>query len=201
MNVFVETNFILEIALLQEQYKECEKIIALCKNREASLIIPAYSLVEPYETLIRRHKDRLRLKIKLDTELNQLARTESYTERINDIKKLLGLLIQSREEEMLRLQNTVEELLQTAQIIPLHSGILAASARYQMQHDLSPQDSIVYASILYYLENDPGEPGCFLNKNSKDFDDLDIVENLEKFNCRMLSRFDHGFQYIISKIK
>jgi hypothetical protein len=40
-----------------------------------------------------------------------------------------------------------------------------------------------------------------LNKNSKDFDDPDISEMLEKYKCKMLTRFDHGHQYIINRIR
>jgi len=52
VNIYVESNFVLELPLLQEQYASCEDILRLCQAGKAQLIIPAYSLVEPYETLI-----------------------------------------------------------------------------------------------------------------------------------------------------
>jgi hypothetical protein len=53
MDVYVESNFVLEVALLQEQHESCEKIIELSEAAKAHLIVPAYSLVEPYETIAR----------------------------------------------------------------------------------------------------------------------------------------------------
>ena len=50
MNVYVESNFVLELAFLQEQCSSCEKILSLCEARRIQLLIPAYSLAEPYET-------------------------------------------------------------------------------------------------------------------------------------------------------
>ena len=72
MNVYVESNFVLELALLQEQHASCEDILRLCEAGRMQLVIPAYSLAEPYETLVRRHKQRQR--IKADAEVCREAR-------------------------------------------------------------------------------------------------------------------------------
>jgi hypothetical protein len=65
---------------------------------------------------------------------------------------------------------------------------------------LSPQDAIVYASIIDHLSQKSPPKSCFLNKNSRDFDDPDIVEMLERNNCKMLPRFDQGYQYLHSQL-
>lgn len=54
MNVYVESNFVLELALLQEQHVACEEILLLCERGTLRLVMPAYCLMEPYETLGRR---------------------------------------------------------------------------------------------------------------------------------------------------
>ena len=56
MNVYVESNFVLELALLQEQSSSCEEILSLSEDGRIRLVLPAYSLIEPYETLIRKQK-------------------------------------------------------------------------------------------------------------------------------------------------
>lgn len=53
MIVYVETNFVLELALGQEQSDSCREILRLAQSENLSLAVPAYSLMEPYETLIR----------------------------------------------------------------------------------------------------------------------------------------------------
>ena len=58
MNVYVESNFILELALEQEQSSSCDAILSLGERQDIRLVLPAFSLSEPYETLVRRAKDR-----------------------------------------------------------------------------------------------------------------------------------------------
>ncbi len=58
VNVYVESKFVLELVFVQEQAASCAEIVRLAEARELTLVIPAYSLLEPYETLVRRHRDR-----------------------------------------------------------------------------------------------------------------------------------------------
>lgn len=58
MNIYVESNFVLEVTLAQEQQEACENILRLCEAGRARLVVPAFSMTEPYHTLDRRHKQR-----------------------------------------------------------------------------------------------------------------------------------------------
>ncbi|MCP4700133.1 MAG: type II toxin-antitoxin system VapC family toxin [Gammaproteobacteria bacterium] len=137
----------------------------------------------------------------MENELTQLARTEHYADNVHNMAISLDLLTLSAEEEMLRLEETRSRLIKIAHIVPLNSDILKSAAQYQEVHDLSPQDAIIYASVLHHLMQYQSEKtSCFLNKNSKDFDDPDIGETLARYKCKMLSKFDHGYQFITSKI-
>jgi len=68
MIVYVETNFVLELALLQEQHESCEAIVQLCQAGAIRLVLPAYSLIEPYETIVRYLKNRTRVASDLASE-------------------------------------------------------------------------------------------------------------------------------------
>lgn len=61
MDVYVESNFVLELALLQEQHESCQELLDLAQVKQITLIVPAFSLAEPYETLIRNNKKRQKL--------------------------------------------------------------------------------------------------------------------------------------------
>lgn len=74
MNVFVETNFVLELALEQQESPSCERLLALAAENAIRLLLPAYSFIEPHETLTRRHRDRETLRSQISNELAQLAR-------------------------------------------------------------------------------------------------------------------------------
>lgn len=199
MNVYVETNFVLELVFQQEQYASCESILAYCETGGADLIVPAYCLAEPHEKLIRQNSRRKELQRVLDDELRQLARNSSYNSRISGMRELASLLIQSNEEERQRFAAHRDRLLKVATIVPLTVDILSRAAIFEDTYDLTPQDAIVYASVVHHLEQQKSLASCFLNKNSKDFDNPDIVDVLKKHHCRMIPRFDQGSAFITSR--
>ena len=201
MNVYVESNFVLELALRQEQFTSCETILSLCEEGQARLVVPAYSLAEPFDTLTRREKQRKGMKERLDLELRQIARTATYTNRLDELQGLSALLINVTDEEVRRLQEVRARLLQTAEIIALDGHVLTASAEHQRVHGFSPQDALVYSSVRFHLEGAGAEQSCFLNRNSRDFDDESVAEELRRWKCKVLPRFDSGCNYILSGLR
>ncbi len=195
MNVFVETNFVLEIALLQDEHEWCGRIIDLARDGTIQLLIPAYCLAEPNDTLIRRHRERSRLKREFDLTLAQLSRSRAYAARLAGYQELTALLIDATQEEAQRLQAVRESLLASSTIIGLDAEVLASGASLQVLHDLGAQDAIVLASVLAQLRRSAQTTGCFVTRNTKDFDDPDIVDALSVQNCRLFSRFEACFQY------
>lgn len=200
MNIYVESNFVLELALVQEQQASCEEIVRLCEAGGVRLVAPAYSFVEPYETLVRRHSRRKDMKGALDNELGQLIRTADYAVRLSGFKSLTGLLIESADAEANRLEQVRARLLKTCEVVSLDASTLAAATQYQIQHGLSPQDAIVYASVLSHLMRSTPPVSCFLNRNSKDFDDPDIDDELKRHRCILIPRFDDGLKYVRSHL-
>jgi len=131
------------------------------------LVLPAYSLAEPYETLTRRHRQRKRMKDELEAELRQLARTTTYAHRLSGFQQWTTLLLESADEEAMRLERVRARLVQVAEVIPLTSALLTAAAQYQRQYGLSPQDALVYAAVLAHLQQHQATQSCFLNRNAK----------------------------------
>src|SRR5437868_2878186 len=102
MNVYVETNFLQELTFLQEQSSACEGILELSETKKTTLIIPAFSLVEPLEKLHRQKNVRIDIQKTIDTEIKQLSRSAGYEAQIKGIKDLDVLFAQSIEEERKR---------------------------------------------------------------------------------------------------
>ena len=201
MNIYVETNFVLELTLLQEQHESCEKIVELCETRRANLILPAYCLVEPNETIVRYAKNRTRISDDSATEVKQLSRSKPYLDEIYALQKARKFLIESQETEETRLRSTIERLLDIAEIISLTPEILSASLKHQTDFVFSPQDSIVHASVLKHLKASTNETAkCFLNRNSKDFNNPDVVDSLNDHNCKTLFSFARGYDYVFNQI-
>jgi predicted nucleic acid-binding protein len=196
VNVYIETNFVLELVFEQEQHTSCEQILALCEAGRSRLIIPAYCLAEPHEKLTRQAGSRRELQRNLETELRQLARTAAYTARINSIQDIATLLVRSNEEEKQRFIHYRDRLLSIAKIIPLTINVLREAATHESPYDLTPQDALVYALVIAHLRQNKPPVSYFLNRNSKDFDNPDLVDELDKNNCKMIPRCDHGYDFI-----
>jgi len=124
VNVYIETNFVLELVFEQEQYTSCEQILSLCETGRVHLIVPAYCLAEPHEKLTRQARSRRELQQNLEAELRQLARTTSYATRISSIQDIASLLVQSNEEEKQRFIHFRDRFSNIAEIIPLTLDIL-----------------------------------------------------------------------------
>ncbi|MEP0915562.1 PIN domain-containing protein [Leptolyngbya sp. DQ-M1] len=201
MNIYVETNFILELAFEQEQCTSYESVLSLCQTGQAGLIIPAYSLAEPHEKLSRQAIRRTNLQQQLNAELAQLSRTVSYGDRIRNIQDVSDLITLSNQEERQRFNQIRSRLISLAEIIPLTSDILLEAASCELTYQLRPQDAIVYASVVDHLQQNQPQRSCFLNRNARDFDDPNIIGELNQLNCRMLSRFDHGYQFIQAQLR
>ncbi len=200
MNIYVETNFVLELALMQEEHDSCEQLLEICEAGKARLIVPAYSLIEPYETLIRRDMNRRAIANTLETELNQLSRSAPYKAEIDPLRAIINLLVQSGSEERQRLTRLRERLLDITEIVPIGKDILASAQAHEMQHGLSPQDAIVFASTLWRLSQSNSHSNCFINRNTKDFGDPDIKDVLDQYDCRILFKFSDGLNYVQSQI-
>ncbi len=65
MIVYVESNFVLELAFLQEEYESCLELLHLAESEAIHLVLPAFSVGEPYEVWVRRSKQRRELRDQL----------------------------------------------------------------------------------------------------------------------------------------
>jgi predicted nucleic acid-binding protein len=196
LNVYVESNFVLELALVQEQHASCERILTLCEAGDIRVVVPAYSIMEPYETILRRHLERKGLKSTLDRELRQLSRTSGYAQRLSGLEASTALLFDSVEEEAQRLEDVRARLLSCATVIALEASVLSRASQHQTRHNLSAQDAIVYASVLSHLGSaEGGAQSCFLTRDD-DFNDPNILEGLRAYSCKLIARFDHGLSYL-----
>ena len=164
MNVYVESNFVLELAFLQEQHASCDRIIDLCEAGHISLILPAFCLAEPFETIARNQKRRRKVKEGIDIEFSQIARTSTYVDRLSDFRSLTEILINISDEEARRLDITSSRLIASADVIPLDKSVMSASDYSRRIHGLSRQDALVYSSIVAHLTISKPPQSCFLNR-------------------------------------
>jgi len=196
ISVYIETNFILELAFSQEQAESCLQLLEITEQGKSRLIIPAFSIGECFETLVRRSKQRKQLAETVSTELKQLSRSLSYRSEVTALDSITRLLISSLEDDKKRLDETLSRLLSTCEILPLSKEVVMNAMSYRELFGFGYQDSLVYSSVMHHLEQGTEVASCLLNRNSKDFDDPDIIEMLESNNCKLLFNFDMGRDYV-----
>jgi hypothetical protein len=201
MNVYVETNFILEHALEQEEFESCRDFLALSSAHSIQLIIPAFSLAEPHDVLRAKEKARHKIGNDLKTQLNELGRSKQYSNVPMAFSELTAIFFASGENERRGLHGTIQRMVEDALIIPLDSAIFEWAVNIETGFGLSSKDSIVLASILKHLNENTPQESCFLNRNTKDFDDPDIKDILDRLKCKFFGSFDEGLRYVKSRLE
>jgi predicted nucleic acid-binding protein len=201
MNVYVESNFVLEQALEQEQSESCQRLLSLSAASSIHLVIPAFSLAEPYIALMHKGSERSKLGTELQRQLSELGRSKPYRDASGSFNELTALLIRSAEGERAGLERAVEGILRTAEVIPLDSNMFYRAAGIRVAFDMSIQDATVLASVVHHLNETKPAESCFLNRNTRDFDDPNVRELLEEFGCKFFGRFDNGLQFIEAQLR
>lgn len=196
MIVYVESNFILELAYLQEEHENCERILKLAESEKIRLVVPAFAIAEPFSAWVGRKRRRAELHEKLTTELRELGRSEPYADSHEEFREITKALLVSGEDEKLRLDATTERVLGVATLIPIEGNTIRSAIEIQKSRRLEPQDSIVYASVLSDLPNRKDEPRCFVTKNSKDFANPDIIQELASYRCELITKFGAAYGFI-----
>lgn len=201
MIVYVESNFVLELAFLQQEHPDCEVLLEFAQAETIQLVLPAFCVGEPYEAWLRKSTRRKDLHRRLHDEIQELSRSAPYRGPSAKLQELIGLLTESRDEEKARLNATLERVLNVVELIAITARIVGASTVLQQARQLPPQDSIVYASVLEHLVQAPkGDQKCFINKNSKDFVTPEILGDLNAYSCKLLTKFSDGLGYIRSQV-
>lgn len=200
MIVYVETNFVLEVAFAQEQSGSCQDILSLAESGAVDLAIPAFSIAEAYETQNRRRRLRNDLCNEIERELRLLSRSEQYFEVASSGGEVSTQLRQSADDDRERLDAVLARVLECAISVPVGVEVLRSAIELQVSFGLKRADSIIYTSVLNHMSSASMETKCFLNKNSRDFNTPNIREQLRAHNCRLISSFSDGLRFIQSSL-
>jgi predicted nucleic acid-binding protein len=195
VRVYVESNFVLEIAFEQEQHAACEEIVRLAETeRSISLAIPSFCLAEPSFTLKRREDAQKALARQLEGELREFRRTPSFGRDAEWATVTRDLLL-SAQDASRRFESVSHRLIAAARVLPMTAEVVGDGWTLRNALALSSPDALVLASILADPELGRG-PSCFLNKNRKDFDEPTIVGMLREKNCRLMTSFADGLSRV-----
>jgi hypothetical protein len=108
--VLAESNFVLELALRQEQFEHAERILNLAEERHLQLVVPACSLIEPYQTLVRRRRERKEFSRRLQDEMKLLERSALHDGMNATSQHIAQALDTGNEIERESLEQTIDRL-------------------------------------------------------------------------------------------
>lgn len=183
---------------MQEEHYNCRALVDLCSGETpVRLSLPAFAVGEAYEAFERKRRERRRLHDELLKEITRLGRSQPYAGRAAELRQITSLLVRSGEEEKRRLDDALKEVLGVARILPLEEQTFRKALSYQDTLGFEPQDSLVFASVVADLEYRAaaGEPSCLITKNTSDFADDDVIEELGRLGCRALFKYEDGLGY------
>jgi hypothetical protein len=85
-------------------------------------------------------------------------------------------------------------------VLPLTSDTVGTAADFQYVFDFSPQDSLIFASVVEFLKVGDGGTAVYANKNSKDFLSPEVVDYLAPWGCKVVSTFANALSLAESEI-
>ncbi len=137
MIVYVESNFLLEMAYLQEQHASCEELLSLAEFGKITLILPAFAVVEARLSLQERTHRRRKFHDDLRREIRELSRSKPYEEISASAASLTPALIESGENEQSALNLTLGRFLAKCKVIPIQGTTVQLGIRFESEFDLA----------------------------------------------------------------
>ena len=199
MNLYAETNFILELALQRSERGECATLLELARGGRIRLLLPGYSVGEPYDAWVRRTRQRIDLSRRIKTEIGELGRSEAYAGSPEEFADIVKLLETSSREEKEQIDSVIGEVLDQADLIALTAEVFRAAKAAEAELSLTPQDAIVFASVVADLELAPAGEKCFVTANAHDFNKPAIRERLGRHGCKLVTRFTDAVGFVRSR--
>lgn len=195
MHLLVETNFLLELVLEQEQVSSCETLLRAAERKTLTLHIPAFSMMEPLFKLGELDKKRRDLQRQVQEELMQAARETVDKQIIDKLRREFATVLVERnvrqQERLLTLSGRIAAI---AELIPLTAQVWTLASELVETTDLLLPDAVVSASLLLRVEELAGEQKLFVTRDHKGFRQDDVKALFETRECDVLFNFEHTSQ-------
>jgi len=195
MRVYAETNFLVEVALAQEEAAICQEIVSLCEAGSVELIFPAFSMPEAYHALVGEQREREKFSGELDAQLKKFRRSATF-EAMPEFEAVQRYLVRNAQEESDRFQKSSNWIIANAKLIPLTLPVLELAREWQSRSGLELPDSVVLASVISDLQESHDSDSCFVTRDQDLTSDPEIRDKLRSLRCEIKPTFAAGLSYI-----
>ncbi|MGH2496946.1 MAG: PIN domain-containing protein [Ktedonobacteraceae bacterium] len=202
MIVYVETNFILELAFEQEQHQAANEILKLAEHNKVEFALPGFSISESLSKVTRQIRKREELHKSLIPTLQDIGRSAPYQQFAASLEPVLQLLQNTIRDEPDRLLSVLERILKVGRLLELDISNFNLALAYKDQLSTSIEDSIVYGTIIADLRRRPYEgTKLFLSRDAEAFSYQRIKTELASYSCKYIKEFKDGLGYIESELR
>lgn len=202
MNIYIESNFILEMVLAQKQHECCHKILMLAESKKVTIILPSFSISECYDAIKQIESKRNSFKMDLQKNQTQFNESPMYEQDSESFDNLISLIDRSNENEHVALNSVILRITKICEIIPLEYAILNDAKKTAEEFGLKDPDAIICASIFSHLRKNCDIPSSlFLNKNKVDFNEPELIKQLNELDCWVLFNFNDGFNRVMHQLE
>lgn len=212
MIVYVETNFILELAFEQEQHRAAIGILKLAESNRIEVALPGFSISESLSKVARQRIEREGFYNSLQKLKDELRRSALYQQRVIDLDPLLALLQEAIRTETDRLLSVLERVLKIGRLLELDISSFSQALTYKDQLTTSTEDSIIYGAIIADLRRRADdEAKLFLSRDEKAFGKggdakksvyyQRIKKELGLYKCAFINNFEHGLSSVEAELR
>src|SRR5205085_3609502 len=120
MIVYIESNFLLEVALGQKEAPSVDAILTLAEGDKIKLVFPGFALSEPFASVMHVNSERFRLRNSLEAMVKQLKQSEQlelHRQVVSDLQPVLFIFADILEKELDLLHSAVDRLLSVGKSI------------------------------------------------------------------------------------
>jgi predicted nucleic acid-binding protein len=196
--LYVETNFVLELAYLRDTSENCRALIDLAREGSLTLVVPSFALIEARMAWYGGVKRRNKLHDEVRIELAEMSRSRPLADIREQSKAFIAALVDTASHDRSRLEAAVATLLECSSVEPTTPEVVAQTFALANEIALSSQDATIYATILHHLRTAGDEPKVFATQNTSDFLSPTIEEELARHNCKLFGSFRNAEGYIRS---
>ena len=198
MPLYVETNFVLELAYGQEEHAAADDLLAIVEAGVASLHLPAFAVAEALSTTGRRVVDRQALLKTVSRERSLYRRSVGRQPVVNGLDVVAGQLSRVSVDERNQLNTVISRVLRVGSAVQLDADVDAEASRFRSELALSPPDAMILASVVVDLRRHAVGTGghLFLSRDDAAFANPSARAELTRFGCRHVAGFVGGLQRV-----
>ena len=202
MVVYIESNFVLEMALQQEEFKATQQIMNLAHASQLEIKCPVFALIEPFWTIEKESKKR--------ADVYNAMQTQSVHFQRSGLHQNIATLFENATQEMKKAITTEQEalnatiivLMQSISTINITARVVEAAFKYKNDYKWGMQDAVIFASVIEDLQQQNStELKCFVSRDIQAFGRLNAYERqikteLAGYNCQLKLSFGGALSFV-----